>query len=173
MFQGSPFIKLYIYICVCMEPKVVLLLHGIVTTTYFIQWQHHWKYFNLKDRSFACKWRKVPNIFHAKMCFQQKKKKTLKCFMGRSYIKIPWNNFLRMFVSALHNTIYPLTLAFASILQIYECVKGGRFKLGSFLKCWMRVGHITWVILFPKLGNLGSHPCWHAFEQHNPFEPNT
>jgi hypothetical protein len=107
-----------------LQPKVVvLLLHGIVTTSYFIQWQHHWRYFNLKDGS-----------LHAKMCFQpkQKNKKALKCFIWRSYIKIPWTNFLCVFVSALHNTIYPLTLAFASILQIYKCVKGGRFKLGPF-----------------------------------------
>jgi hypothetical protein len=99
---------------------------------HFIQWQHHWRYFNLKDGTFACKWRKVPNTLHAKICFQQKKQKTLKCFIWRSHITIPWTNFLHVFVSALHNTIYPLTLAFASILQIYKCVKGGRFKLSPF-----------------------------------------
>ncbi len=110
-------IYIYIYIYIYLEPKVVvLLLHGIVTTTYFIQWKHHWRYFNLKNGSFACKWRKLPNILHAKTCFQQKNKKTLKCFMWRSYIKILWTNFLCVFVSALQNTIYPLTLAFASIL---------------------------------------------------------
>ncbi len=121
---------IYIYL----EPKVVVfLLHGIVITTYFIQWKHHWRYFNLKDGSFPCKRHKVPNILHAIMCFQQiKNKKTLKCFMWRSYIKILWTNFLCVFVSALHNTVYPLTLAFASILQIYKCVKGGRFKLSPF-----------------------------------------
>jgi len=151
----------------------VLLLHGIVTITYFIQWQHHWRYFNLKDGGFACKWHKVPNILHAKMCFQEKKtKKIWNVLCERCYINITWTNFLCVFVSALHNTIYPLTLAFASILKICNCVKSGRFKLGPFKKCWMRVSHITWVILFSKLGNLGSHPCCHAFEQHNPFEPN-
>ncbi len=115
VFKASLSSNPYIYIY--LEPKVVvLLLHGIVTTTYFIQWKHHWRYFNLKNGSFACKWRKLPNILHAKTCFQQKNKKTLKCFMWRSYIKILWTNFLCVFVSALQNTIYPLTLAFASIL---------------------------------------------------------
>lgn len=77
-FQGRPSIKL-IYTYIYLEPKVVvLLLHGIVTTTYFIQWQHHWRHFNLKDGIFACKWHKVPNISHAKMCFQQKRKKKKK-----------------------------------------------------------------------------------------------